>query len=160
MRGKKLLAALLLGVGLCSVPGLAHSEISELLKGKAYSHIKFCLLDARITYMMNNPDRFLNVYFVPDEVGAFGKLVGLPEAVDTKNKVCIYIKNNREIDLFSPDWGESGLFFSFEVVLKNIYSYISLVATNMDDDIVAVFHSKTGVKVGYFFEGEYHLWEE
>ena len=160
MRGKGVLAAFLLGVGLCFVPGLAHSEISELLKEKAYSHIKFCLLDARITYMMNHPDHFLNVYFVYDEYGVFGKPIGLPEAVDTRNKVCIYIKNNREIDLFSPDWAESALFFSFKVVLGNIYSYIGLLATNMDTDIVAVFYSKTDVKVGYFFEGEYHLWEE
>jgi len=48
----------------------------------------------------------------------------------------------------------------FKRQLKVIYSFISLVATDMDADIVAQFLSREAIPLGYFYQGEYHLWEE
>lgn len=30
----------------------------------------------------------------------------------------------------------------------------------MDNDVVAKFHSEDETPLGYFYEGEYHLWEK
>ncbi|MFQ5835086.1 MAG: hypothetical protein ACE5HR_04100 [bacterium] len=39
--------------------------------------------------------------------------------------------------------------------------FIMAEATNMDTDIVAAFFSaEGGTPLGYFYEGDYHLWEE
>jgi len=39
-------------------------------------------------------------------------------------------------------------------------SYLEEVTTDMAADIVAVFYSEKETTLGYFYQGEYHLWEE
>ena len=49
----------------------------------------------------------------------------------------------------------------FKSILEALFSYLEAgVATDMDTDIVAKFHSKGAIPLGYFYQGEYHLWEE
>jgi len=90
MRGKKLLAAFLLGVGLCFVPALGCGDIKWVERlpdvnfymnkypddaGKALNEwqkdcsraypgfLQFVLLQARVNYIMKNPTKFLEVTF-------------------------------------------------------------------------------------------------
>lgn len=162
MRARGLLAAFVLGVGLCLVSGVGYGEINELAKRRPYSHINFCLLDARVNYMMNNEENFLSVMFSYDPEGVLGKIIELPEGVDTRDKIFVNIRDQRGTlpyeDIFSHDLGEAALFTVFKTVLENVYSYISLVATDMDNDVVAIFYDKESIRLGYFYQGEYHLW--
>ena len=48
----------------------------------------------------------------------------------------------------------------FKRELEVVYSFIEYIASNMNTDIVARLHSKSGTTLGYFYQGEYHLWEE
>ena len=157
MRGKKLLAALLLGVGLCFVPALGYGEVSGWSYETPVTYIEIELLNARITYIMTNPTSFLVVGFSYDPTGLHGRIAGLPESVDTKGKISVVVGDNRGI--FS-DKSRKALLDSFKRELEIIYSYIQLVATDMDADIVARFYSREEIPLGYFYQGEYYLWEK
>ena len=54
------------------------------------------LSEARINYMMRNPNSFLYVEFYYDADGKFGKL--LPETnIDTKGKIYVAVYDNRGV---------------------------------------------------------------
>jgi len=48
--------------------------------------------------------------------------------------------------------------------LEVIYSFVDLavkdIDMDMDRDIVAKFHTKEEIPLGYFYQGKYHLWEK
>jgi len=71
MQGKKLLAAFLLGVGLCFVPALGHGEIDPELHKRKATYMQFCLLEAKLAYVMRYPDEFLNIGFYYDPDGKY-----------------------------------------------------------------------------------------
>ena len=158
MRVRVLLAAFLLGVGLCFVPALGYGEVKrELYEGKV-EKIDFLLLKARVNYVMRNPNSFLTVDFDYDLFGLYGGVFEkFPVKIDTMGKVFIRVIDNR--DHFSYKTGIA-LLDQFKAELEAAYSYIKLVATDMDADIVAKFHSREGIPLGYFYQGEYHLWGE
>lgn len=161
MRGKGLLVAFLLGVGLCFVPALGHGEVKPLL------NIDWRLLQATVYYMQENPTNFLRVHISHDSDGNWGKYF-FPKDVDTKGKICVLIGDN----IFRGDnegvfYGKSGidLLDEFKRQLEIVYSFIDDYATDMDTDIVARFYTREKkpslpIAVGYFYQGEYHLWEK
>ena len=165
MRIRGLLAIILLAVGLCFVPALGYGEVKGIealnkLSGSKVSFIQHLLLGERVNYIMRNPTSFLYVDFVYDEDGTLGRsleTVGLAEGIDTKEKIVIDITDTRGV--FS---GKSGaaLLSEFKNKLKHIYLYVRTITWNMDTDIVAKFWSKEGDFLGYFYQGEYYLWEK
>ena len=159
MRGKKLLAAFLLGVGLCFVPVLGQGEVTHYLHERKTSSMNFWLLNARVSYMMHNPNSFLNVNFHYDPVGDLRGVVKFPEGVDidTKGKIHVLVRDNRGV--FSDKFGIA-LLDQFGRELEVIYSFLLFLVSDMDTDIVVRFASKEEILLGYFYEGEYHLWEE
>ncbi len=44
--------------------------------------------------------------------------------------------------------------------LTNIYAFIMIEATDMNTDVVATFLNREEIPLAYFYQGEYHLWEE
>jgi len=182
MKGKRVLAAFLLGVGLCFVPVLGYGEviipgygtqIGDRLGGamdeKLWPYVEGiredvrllrldnALLNARIQYIMRNPTNFLSVDCYYDSDGRFSyPNIFFPEGVETKGKIVILINDNRGEFYLSG----VALLDVLSANLKIIYSFLSPVATNMDTDIVAIFLSKEGIPLGYFHQGEYHLWEK
>ena len=157
MRGKKLLAAFLLGVGLCFFPVLGYGEVQHSLYKSKATAMAVMLLKLEVAYVMGNPTGFLQVDFFYDPDGRFGKIARLPESVDTKGKIFVRVKDNR--GRFSYKSG-IGLLDEFKGILESLFSYIEVVATNMDTDIVAEFVSRGDIPLGYFYQGEYHLWEK
>jgi len=149
MKGRGLLAAFLLGVGLCFVPALGQGEVMHRA-GEMDSR----LLEARIDYIMHNPTNFLNVRFYYYPIGQSGVF---PEGVDTKGKICALIVDNRGVFSYKSGVALLGL---FERILESIRWPIFFVATDLDTDIVAKFVSREGIPLGYFYQGEYHLWEK
>ena len=174
MRGKKLLAAFLLGVGLCFVPALGQGEVKGIEEFNKWSKIKVSsvqhfLLSQKVAYIMRNPTSFLDIHFLYHEPKNKNiKFVrDLPESVDTAGKLIIWIKDNRGV--FS-DKSETALLYLFKVHLKlRIWFWISGLVPDMDNDVVAIFYSKErswggepafeGI-LGYFYQGKYHLWEK
>lgn len=154
MRGKRLLAAFLLAVGLCFVLGMGDAEIQKKWLESSPPYIDFRLLMARVDYMMSNPTNFLDARFFYDEDGILGKQV--LEDVDTKGKIFVMVIDNRGV-FSDKEW--FFLLADFQKELEAIYPSIKYVATDMDADVVAAFYTKE-VLVGYFYQGEYHLWGE
>ena len=159
MRGKKLLAAFLLGVGLCFVPALGYGEVQEWTYERKASYMEICLLRAEIDYMMNNPTNFLSINFYYDPDGRFGRIEKLPESISTKSKIFVVVRDTRRV--FSDKSGIV-LLDEFKKELEVIYSYSSIgaVAMDMNADIVAIFCDRENIPLGYFYQGEYHLWKE
>ena len=157
MKSKGLLAAFLLGVGLCFVPALGHGEIKGWMIEKKASIIDFMLLDARIRYLMWNPTNFLYVDLYYDEYGVYGTADRLPESLDTKDKIYVQVADTRGVFSYEP---KKALLSEFKRQLELIYSFIEDVATDMDTDIVAIFFNRKERPLGYFYQGKYHLWEE
>jgi len=169
MKGKKLLAAFLLGVGLCFVPALGHGEIlgkygvreyTDEVRGDKELAMESGLLEARVDYMMRSPTSFLNVEFYYDPVGMYSPL--FPEDVDTKEKIWVDILDNRGV--FSDKSGVA-LLKEFKRHLEAIFSHLGQVATDIDNDVVVSlgvipcgFEIRT--QLAYFYQGEYHLWEK
>jgi len=163
MRGKKLLAAFLLGVGLCFVPVFGYGEVEktdlpfEIVNKVPYRF--FFLLKARVNYMMCNPTNFLYVDFHDDWIGLYRR--EFPEAVDTKGKVYVLVRDNR--GLFSRK-SKIVLLELFKRELEVICSYIGYYSGDIDMDmnteIVAKFYSEGNIPLGYFYQGEYYLWEK
>ena len=117
----------------------------------------FRLLAARVHYMMKNPTRFLLVEFYYDPDGRYGRIEKLPERVDTKGKILVVISDTR--DVFSYKSG-TALLDQFKRELEVKYTFVRLLATDMDADIVATFYSREGIPLGYFDRGRYYLWEK
>jgi len=158
MRARGLLAAFLLGVGLCFVPVLGHGEVKHKWNGIMATFMELVLLEAKVDYMVRNPNIFLDVHFYYDSTGWFRK--ELPGNIDTKNKVCVEVLDN-ERGGFSYVTG-TALLDLFKRTLELLYAFIEVkaVVTDINADIVATFTSTGGIPLGYFYEGEYHLWEE
>ncbi len=156
MRKRQFLVAILLGVVLCFMSGAGYGEIREWMDKAETSYMEGRFLTARIDYMMTNPTSFLSVIFGYDRTGTV-HASSFPESVDTKGKICVRVFDNR--DVFSDKSG-IGLLDSFKKNLEVIYSFISVIATNMDTDIAAVLESRQGIPLAYFYQGKYHLWEE
>ena len=156
MRGKKILAVFLLGVGLCFIPALGYGEIPEWMYEQKASYISVQLLNYQMMYLMRNPTTFLHVQLTYDPTGFCGEVAKLPKAVSTKGKVFVTVTDNR--DMFSYKSGIA-LLDLFKRKLEIICSFI-LATEDMDTDIVAVFLSKERTSLGYFYQGEYHLWGE
>jgi len=157
MKNKKLLAIVLLSLSFCFVSGAGYGEIPEWKIERKASILDMELLDARIRYMMRNPDNFLYVDFYYDEYGVYGIADRLPKSVDTKGKIYIQVSDNRGD--FSKK-NRKTLLNEFERELECIYSYLEEIAIDMDTDIVAVFYNREEIPLGYFYQGEYYLWEE
>lgn len=177
MRGRGLLAAFLLGVSLCFVPALGHGEdlvdlspqewvawveATRLFRKQMHDELKASsmdihLLNARVGYMMRNPNGFLLIALVYDPYGVGGKAWSFPEGVDTKNKIYVAVTDNR--GAFS-DKSEVVLLDQFKKELDLIYVGLFTIAADMDTDIVAKFFSQENVPLGYFYQGEYYLWGE
>ena len=156
MRVKILLAAILLAVDLCLVPALGYGEVEKWMYEQKASYISVQLVQSRINYLMRNPTNFLDVDFTYDPTGYCARTVKLPHDVDTKGKIFVLISDNRGI--FSYKSG-IGLLDRFKRELKIICSFI-LVTRDINADIVALLLSKEGNPLGYFYQGEYHLWED
>ncbi len=158
MRYKKLLAIILLSLSFCFVSGVGYGEIKEWMFYEPESLMNFVLLNAKVNYIMSNPDSFQKVEFVYDPIGDWWSVAGLPENINTKGKIIVIFFDRR--GLFPKKSGVL-LLVHLEIALKTLYSFLDgLVATDMDNDIVATFHKKGGTFVGCFSEGEYHLWKE
>lgn len=175
MRYKKLLASVLLGVGVLFVSTLGYGEVKrELYKKRGMPLLSWRLLQATVHYMEENPDSFLKVDISYDEDGTWGRFSyfldtdWLPGYVDTKGKICLLVGDN----IFRED-GErvfcgksgTGLLNEFKRQLEIIYPFIERYATDMDTDIVASFYTRERkpslpVPLGYFYQGEYYLWGE
>ncbi len=157
MKNKKLLAIILLSLSFCFVSGAGYGEIDEWMIERKASILDMELLDAKIRYMMWSPDNFLYVDFYYDEYGVYGIADRLPKSVDTKGKIYIQIGDTRGV-FFQKN--RKTLLNEFGRQLEYIYSWLEEASTDMDIDIVAVFFSGEEILLGYFYEGEYHLWEE
>lgn len=172
MRTRVVLAIILLAVGLCLVSGVGYGEVKgiEWLNKMSESKVSFVqhfFLGARVDYIMRNPTSFLNIRFLYHEPRLENVMFSdVPESVDTKGKLIIWIKDNRGV--FS-DKSEAALLYLFEVHLKSIWFWIGgLAPGGMDNNVVAIFYSSKitftrdrtleGI-LGYFYQGEYHLWE-
>jgi len=166
---KKLLIVFLLGVSFCLMPVLGYGEVKqELYEKRGMSLLDWRLLQAAVTYMQENPTNFLRINVIYDSDGNWGKNF-LPEGIiDTKGKIFVLVGDN----IFRGDnirvfCGKSGvdLLDEFKRQLEIIYPFIEYYATDMDIDIVAYFYTREKkpslpVPLGYFYQGEYHLWEK
>ena len=155
---KVFLAIVLLSLSFCFVSGVGYGvideELSDMIK---VSRMEYLLLEAEVKYIMRNPASFSDIDFWYDAHG-FGRLfIKWPIGIDTKKKIVVDIRDSRNIFL-----NKSGvaLLEVFKKELDVIYSFINDIATSMTYDIVARFNSKGDIPLGYFYEGEYHLWEE
>ena len=169
MKNKRFLAAILLGMVLCFVSGVGYGEIpGELAVDKAIAWTKqkvslldYFLLEARVNYMMRNFSGYDWVMMGYDLDGSFRDFYKLPNNVRTAGKIVVEIQDHRgELPLLIPV-GEFSLLETFEMQLTTIYGYIEVqFPLDMDSDIVAILKSKEDIPLGYFYQGEYHLWEE
>jgi len=145
--------------------GEAKWRVKEKMLTAVYKHRpgrKALFMDAvcsraMINYMMRNPNNFLDVKFSYDLDGRYERSGLLPEGIHTKGKIFISVTDNR--DTFSR---YSGTYLTdrFKTVLEPIYSFTDKLATDMDNDIVAMFYRKEDTLIGYFYQGEYHLWKK
>ncbi len=164
MKNKKFLAIILLGLSFCFVSGVGYGEVQQ-----GWEEIEATLMDIKFLevtndYIMSNPTSFLNVRFGYDSLGVAGEDEELfSERINTEDKIIVRVIDNRGI--FSAKSGIT-LLHEFEKQLKTIYFFVyeHLLATDMDNDIVAIFYSPDGYEktfpLGYFNWGKYHLREE
>jgi len=155
MRNKKVLAIVLLSLSFCFVSGAGYGYISKLNLELKASRMDFDLLKARIDYIMKNPTNFLDTHLYYDPLGFGGET--FPYDIETKDKIIILVYDNR--DIFS-DKSEAALLDQFEKELKIIYKSMRIMASNMNTDIVVSFRTREDISLGYFYQGEYHLWKE
>lgn len=156
MRARVVLAAVILAVGLCLVPGMEHGKIRHWMDETKASYMDVTLLQAVVIYMMNNPTSFLNVFFFYDPAIKPPRSA-LPTDIHLESKIYVMITDNR--GLFARFSGIA-LRDVFKKQLTVICTYIGHVITDMDIDVVAEFRSEADNPVGYFYRGEYHLWGE
>ncbi|TES86613.1 hypothetical protein E3J95_01490 [Candidatus Aerophobetes bacterium] len=181
MRTRIVLAIILLAVGLCFVPVLGYGEIKMRPSGFTVGDLVFGgeepwrahvdgidsdvsllwldvkLNNAKIQYIMHNPTNFLNVdcYYDPDGRLSY-PLFPFPEDIDTKGKIVVLVTDNRGAFYLSG----VALLDEFTKNLKIIYSFLNPVARDRDTDVVALFCSEGDIPLGYFYQGEYHLWKK
>ena len=188
MKNKKLLVIILLSLIFCFVSGVGYGEIVippepsrslgkllglkilyedeplwpyiEEIRGEMFEEIGLLklynnLLTARISYIMGNPTTFTDVYLYYDLSGSCEEF--FPEGVNTKGKIYVLFRDLRG---YFSDRSGVALREAFKAYLDATYSYIKTWATDMDNDIVALYISKGEIPLGYFYQGEYHLWEE
>jgi len=164
MRKKRFLAAILLAAVLCFVSGVGYGKVQQGFEAIEATLMDIKFLEAINDYIMSNPTSFLNVRFGYDLLGTAGEDKELfSRRINTEDKIIVRVIDNRGI--FSAKSGLT-LLHEFEKQLKTIYFFIyeHLLATDMDNDIVAVFYSPDGYEktlpLGYFNQGKYHLREE
>ncbi len=181
MKKRLLLAAILLVVVFCFVSGVGYGEIIQLEKPNIswyineypedpqkgldlwlydYDLILPSMLDhqllwAMLMYVMRNPTTFECVNILYDSTGRFEE--GYPPGVITKGKISIEVIDVRG---YFSDRSGVALKEAFKMYLDAVYSFIEAWATDMDTDIVAKFLSIGSIPLGYFYQGEYHLWDE
>jgi len=155
MRKKRFLAAILLSLSFCFVSGVGYGEIKPWMYTSETSYIDGSLLRAKVDYIMYNPDDFLVVRFYYDPYG--NQLKDLLEKVDTEGKILIRVRDNRNV-FFRKS--RKVLLDQFREELEDIYQFIEMIATDMDTDIAALFYSTENIPLAYFYQGEYHLWED
>jgi len=109
-------------------------------------------LEAKVNYIMDNPTDFLDVGIYYDPHGELER--GLPESVDTKEKVIVTVRDNRGV--FSRKSGKA-LLGQFKRELESICSSSLTIRLLLDTDIVAKFLNEERIPLGYFYQGEYHL---
>ena len=152
MRTRIVLAIILLAVGLCFEPTLGYGEVFTPID-EMEMELEF--LRIRVDYIMQNPTDFLDVRIGYDKDGHLAEIMELPLEVSTRGKICISIIDNRGI---FRDKSRLALVMQFKKQLEKVYSFINYMAPVMFEDVVAKF--KLGKHpVGYYYEGEYHLWE-
>lgn len=117
-------------------------------------------LKVTISYIMRNPTSFLEVWFQYDEVGVFSAL--FPKDIDTKDKFYVDVLDNRGV--FS---GKSGPALLDEVKkqLAKLFLFFYPITADIDNDVVVTIGviplgAKIRTQLAYFYQGEYHLWEE
>lgn len=156
MKNKKLLAIVLVSLSFCFVvSGVGYGEIPEWMFESTASYIDLQFLEATIKYVMAEPDDFLRISYYYDQTGSFAER--FPAGVRTKGKIIIDIIDSRNVFSHKSD---EALLEQFAIELSPAYYFIQTVATDMNDDIVVAFANNQGKTIGYFSEGEYHLWEE
>ncbi len=158
MKNKKSLAIILLSLSFCFVSAVGYGEVKEWSDKEKISYTEvLLLLSARVDYIMYNPTAFLNVDFIYDSDGAFGKKV-FPRDVDTKGKICVRVTDSRGV--FSDKSGIA-LLDQFKRSLTVLYSFLAPLAVgDMNTHIAAIFLSREEIPLGYFYQGEYHLWKK
>ena len=157
MSGKRLIAAFLLGVGLCFIPISGYGEVKHSWDEIKVSAMDYALLYRMVLIIMVNPTKFGDVRFYYDRDESYGKKLKFPAGVDTKGKILVLVTDSRD-RMFSKSG--TALLGQFKQVLNNLYTYTEDIATDMDLDIVAKFYSKGDIPLGYFYQGKYHLWEK
>lgn len=121
------------------------------------SYIDFELLKANVRYMGQNPETFLGIAFYYDRYGSLGKIGKLPKGVSTRGKIIVTIYDTR--NRFTYKTGMI-LLDEFKRTLKVIYSYIQVTATDLTNDLYAELVTAERIHLAYFYQGEYHLWNE
>ena len=167
MSAKKVLVVILLAVSFCFVSGVGYGKEFTLEEGReiAYkqkaSELDLMISNARTSYIMDNPTNFLNIYCIYDALG----LVRYDDLREknlpfTKGKLVVTIRDNRAA--FS---GKSGVDL-LAIFHKHLLAFIYTSGANMgtffpyDTHVLAIFYSEEKVPLGYFYQGEYHLWKE
>ncbi len=157
MKNKRLLVIILLSLSFCFViGGVGYGEVQEWMDKEEASAMDTSLLEARIDYIMQRPNDFMDVVLYYDATGIFGREL-FSGNIDTKGKIVVRIEDTRDFFVGEPEF----LIIPFALELNAIYklSVLQSVATDRDSDIVAVFYGE-GKELGYFYQGEYYLWEE
>lgn len=155
MKDKRFLVAILLSLSLCFVSGVGYGEVYDYGGPLGPLVMYFRLQQARIDYIMQNPTDFLDVGFHHDIEGKFSEEGFFPQETVTKDKIVVMLRDNRGV------FNKKGhaLLKRFEQELKEIYLFLKSVTTEVYD-IVAIFYNQEGLPLGYYYQGEYHLWEE
>ncbi len=160
MKKKRFLAAILLAVVFCFVvSGMGYGEIieKEHLLGTKARQLDVELLLSTIDYIMFFPDSFLRVSYHYDEAGWIAEDEKFPVGVSTKGKIYVAVIDSRGV--FS---GKTGvvLLLEFEAQFLLVSYFVMFLVSDLENDIVVKFMDDVGKPLGYFYQGEYHLWED
>ncbi len=105
---------------------------------------------------MTFPDNFLRVLYFYDDYGGFAE--SFPAGVRTKGKIIVEVIDNR--DHLHGAATEKVLLSEFELYLPEVTFQIQFMVDDLVNDIVVRFTDIDGNRLGYFYQGEYHLWED
>lgn len=156
MKDKRLLAGFLLGIVIvCFIPVTGYGEVKATID---QTHMDTKCSRAQVGYIMSHPASFLYVMIFYDPTGIHGVLFPEGLDIDTKDKICISIFDNRGV--FSDKSGKA-LLMQFKKELEAVWSCpsVDILTDYESEDIVASFYSREQVFLGYFYQGKYHLWE-
>jgi len=158
MSSRGLIAGFLFVIILSFVLVLGYGAVTRWMDERKASLIRSHLEESRVSYITGNPDDFLYVDFYYDPTGRYRSVwFDFLEGVNMKGKIYVRVYDTRGV--FSNKTG-TVLLDQFKKELEVIYPFIESVALDMDTDIVAKFHTKEEIPLGYFYQGEYHLWEK